>query len=157
MSPSPGPEPEPAELARARARLADRQAEVLGALLSGAVPEGFDPAGAALTTRVLHARRRTALERLVPEVVLLPGWPAGFHTWAAAHPRDGVRLACAHDDADAYLGTLAGDPRVAGWFGHHAVVAGRRRAAWGRLGDRWLVTVGLGGRTWRWILRHPLV
>lgn len=132
-----------------RERLAARQEEVLAALLRGDVPPGVDPAGAGLTTRVLHRKRSDAALRAVPELDELPGWRPAFHAWAAAHPVDG----CAHDDVRRFVAALrAGSvvvPSAADWLRLHDVVDGRRRAGLVRLAGRRTLVVGLGSHLWR--------
>ncbi|MFW6773323.1 hypothetical protein ACOACO_03490 [Nocardioides sp. CPCC 205120] len=133
----------------ARARLAARQQEVLDALLHGVVPPGFDPAGAATTTRVLLRKRSDAAVRAAPELALLPDWRPRFHTWAATRPAQG----CGHDDVDAFAAALRADgppaaPGTADWLRLHDVHAGRRRVASVDLAGERLVVVGLGRRTW---------
>jgi hypothetical protein len=86
-----------------RAELAWRQQEVLDALLRGAVPDGFDPRSAALTTRVLRTKRRSEAVAAVPALRDVPRLPERFDAWATTHPRHG----CAHDDV---LDFLVDDP-----------------------------------------------
>jgi len=128
-------------LAAARSRLAARQREVLDDLLAGRTPDGFDPAGARLTSRVLLAKRSSAAAYVAPELRLLPRWRERFHAWAAEHPQDG----CAHDDVAAFAESLGDEP----WVGLHEVYAGRRTLWSGRLAGQRVIAVGLGGSVWR--------
>ncbi|MDF9717976.1 hypothetical protein INN71_09465 [Nocardioides sp. ChNu-153] len=135
-----------------RARLAARQQEVLDALLRGAVPPGFDPTGAATTTRVLLRKRSDAAVRAVPELAQLPGWRDRFHAWAATCPAQG----CGHDDADAFAAALAtsSDAVEREWARLAAVHAGTRHVALVQLDGRRVLVVGVGRRTWR-LTRRP--
>lgn len=119
-----------------RAALAQRQREVLDDLLAGRVPDGFTPAGAALTTRVLHTKRAKEVRDVAPEVEHMPGWRTRFDEWSAAYPRVG----CAHDDARAFLAWIG-----EGWLRLHEVYDGRRRLA--RVGGT--LYVGIGSTVWR--------
>ena len=82
-----------------REQLAERQHEVLAALLRHEVPAGFDPRSARLTSRALTVKRRSEVLLAAPELRDLPDVAARFDAWAAAHPREG----CGHDDALSFL------------------------------------------------------
>jgi hypothetical protein len=128
-----------------RAELAARQRAVLDDLLAGRVPAGFDAAGSALTTTVLHRKRSSAALRAVPELAELDGWRERFHAWCAAHPQEG----CAHDDVRAFVASLEpGD-----WTRLHEVYDGRRSLALVRVGRRRELVVRLGTRVWRYSRR----
>ena len=77
-----------------REALRRRQEDVLGALLRGEVPDGFDPRSAELTVRVLRTKRRSDAVEAVPHLRHVTDLAARFDRWAAGHPRTG----CAHDD-----------------------------------------------------------
>lgn len=124
----------------ARDSLGERQRVVLDDLLAGRTPAGFDVRGTTLTTRVLHHKRSSAAHRVAPELALLPGWRELFHRWAVDHPQEG----CAHDDVRSFAATVEGP-----WRRLHEVYDGRRRAALGRVGGRWTVTLGIGSTVWR--------
>jgi hypothetical protein len=78
-----------------RDELERRQQHVLQSLLSGAVPDGFDPRSAGLTIQVLRTKRRSEVVAAVPVLRQVPDLVERFDAWAAGHPRHG----CAHDDA----------------------------------------------------------
>jgi len=82
-----------------REELAQRQQDVLLALLRGDVPAGFDQRSAALTTRVLRTKRRSEAFAAAPQLRGVPDVADRFDTWAGAHPRHG----CAHDDVVDFL------------------------------------------------------
>lgn len=127
----------------AREALARRQRDVLDDLLAGRVPDGFDPAGSAATTRVLHRKRSAAALGVAPELAELPRWRERFHAWAAGHPADG----CAHDDVHAFATSLsATDPD---WVRLHEVHDGARRLAWIRMDGRRVLLVRAGGSVLR--------
>jgi hypothetical protein len=134
-----------------REALAQRQREVLDDLLAGRVPAGFDPGGAAMTTRVLHRKRSSAVEKVAPEILELPGWPARFHAWAATSTPG----SCGHDDLERFVATLDAEERR-NWTALHDVMAGRRWLAWVRLGDPEgrVLLVGVGPRVWRFARRR---
>jgi hypothetical protein len=125
-----------------RTALAARQREVLDDLLAGRVPEGFDPAGAAMTTLVLHRRRSSAALAAAPELRELDRWRERFHAWCAAHPQEG----CAHDDVRRFAASPAVD---ADWRRLHEVYDGRRSLAWVRVGAGRELLVRFGTRVWR--------
>ena len=126
-----------------RAALAARQREVLDDLLAGRVPDGFDPAGSAATTRVLHRKRSAAARAACPEITELPDWRARFHAYAAEHPVDG----CAHDDVRRFAASL---PAADGdWVRLHEVHDGVRRTAWIRTAGRRVLLVRLGTTVFR--------
>ena len=77
-----------------RDELRQRQELVLGALLRGEVPDGFDPRSAGLTVRVLRTKRRSDALEAVPALAHVAHLAERFDRWAAANPRTG----CAHDD-----------------------------------------------------------
>lgn len=131
--------------AAARGRLAERQEEVLDALLRGEVPAGFDAAAAGLTSRVLLRKRSDAALRAAPELAHLPGWREAFHRHALSGPAEG----CARDDVARFVSGLddVTDPG-GGWRRLHAVHDGRRTLALVRLAGHRTLVVGLGGRTW---------
>ena len=130
-----------------RAELAARQREVLDDLLAGRVPDGFDPAGSAMTTLVLHRKRSSAAVRAVPELRELDGWRERFHAWCATQPLEG----CAHDDVRRFVDTLADAPD---WLRLHAVYDGRRSLALVRVGPRRELLARLGTRVWRFSRRR---
>ncbi|MET0447746.1 MAG: hypothetical protein ABW004_05045 [Aeromicrobium sp.] len=76
-----------------------RQQDVLRSLLSGQVPDGFDPRSAAMTIRVLRTKRRSEAVAAVPSLREVPGLADRFDAWADDHPRRG----CAHDDVVDFL------------------------------------------------------
>lgn len=126
--------------------LAVRQQDVLQALLQGEVPDGFDPRSAAMTTRVLLAKRRSEAVDAMPELRTIPDLAARFDAWASRHPRHG----CPHDDvldflahdADGLPEPLASVRAVERVYRGHSRFARDRRAgqpAW---------VVALGGRVW---------
>jgi hypothetical protein len=127
----------------AREALARRQRDVLDDLLAGRVPDGFDPAGSAATTRVLHRKRSAAALGVAPELADLPDWRRRFHAWAAEHPVDG----CAHDDVRAFTASLGTtDPD---WVRLHEVHDGARRLSWIRIDGRRVLLVRAGGSVLR--------
>lgn len=136
----------------ARDELTARMADVVGQLLRGHTPEGFDELRARHTARILAMKRVTAMVHLRPEIVLLPDWreraiefalatPSGrgapwdtemFAEWVRDHPLDG--------DAD--------------WLILDDVCGGRRRAARVQIGGRrhlvWRRSTRHGGRVQSW-------
>jgi hypothetical protein len=130
-----------------RAALAVRQREVLDDLLAGRVPEGFDPAGAAMTTLVLHRKRSSVALAAAPELRKLDRWRERFHAWCAAHPQEG----CAHDDVRRFVASL---DDAHGWRRLHEVYDGRRRLALVRVADRRVLLVRSGARVWRFTRRE---
>lgn len=125
-----------------REALRQRQEDVLGALLGGEVPGGFDPRSAGLTVRVLRTKRRSDAVEAVPHLRDVTDLAARFDRWAAGHPRSG----CAHDDVVDFVadddGTLP-EP-LASIRAVERVY--RRRARWAldrRPGERrWVLAVG---------------
>ena len=77
-----------------RHELQQRHQLVLGALLRGEVPDGFEPRSAGLTVRVLRVKRRSDALEAVPALAEIEHLAERFDRWAAGHPRTG----CAHDD-----------------------------------------------------------
>jgi hypothetical protein len=130
-----------------RAELAARQREVLDDLLAGRVPAGFDPAGAAMTTTVLHRKRSSAAVGAAPELRELDRWRERFHAWCAVHPQEG----CAHDDVRRFVEALDGEPD---WRRLHEVYDGRRSLALVRVGGRRVLLVRTGTRVWRFTRRE---
>ena len=129
-----------------RQDLARRQEQVLQALLRGEVPDGFDRRSAAMTTRVLRTKRRSAAIDAVPVLTTVPDFAARFDDWAASHPRRG----CPHDDV---VDFVAGDAGVlpeplASIRAVERVYRGDRRWARDRRAGhpRWVVA--LGRRVW---------
>lgn len=114
-------------LPEARDRLRHRQAQVLDDLLSGRVPDGFDPRGAALTSRVLAIKRASSVARACPVIRTLPTWPAGFVDYAAEHPKGD----CSAHDARDYIAWLraAGSGEERAWVAAESVHSGARRMA----------------------------
>lgn len=129
-----------------RDALARRQQQVLRDLLSGHVPDGFDPRSAAMTTRVLATKRRSEAIGAAPELRAVPDLAARFDAWAGGTPRRG----CAHDDALDFVVAdtgplpepLASIRSIERVYRRHAVWARDRRT--GRRG--WVI--GVGGRVW---------
>ncbi len=117
----------PEAVATARERLRERQAVVLGDLLAGRVPPGFEARGAALTSRVLAAKRSGSAARACPALRGLPGWPGGFVEYAADHPK----TECSAHDARAYIAWLRdhGRPAERAWVAIESVRSGARRWA----------------------------
>lgn len=117
----------PETVAAARERLRDRQAAVLGDLLAGRVPPGFEAHGAALTSRVLAVKRAGSAARACPALRGLPGWPGGFVAYAADHPKTD----CSAHDARAYIAWLRdhGGREERAWVAVEAVRSGARRWA----------------------------
>ena len=132
-------------LSEARTRLAERQGEVLGALVAGRVPEGFDPKTTRLAARQLVGKRRDEALRACPRLAELPEWPEVFARYALAEPRAG----CAHDDVARFLASLADEPKARAWFAERAVFEGARRFAWIRRRGRRELLVGVGEQVWR--------
>ena len=64
-----------------RDELRQRQELVLGALLRGEVPDGFDPRSARLTVRVLRTKRRSDALEAVPALaeVVAAAFPTTLH------------------------------------------------------------------------------
>ncbi|MBS4100787.1 hypothetical protein [Tsukamurella paurometabola] len=122
----------------ARERLRQRQAAVLTDLLAGRVPAGFDADGTALTGRVLAVKRAGSAARALPALRTLPGWPAGFVAYAAAHPK----ADCSAHDARAYIAWLRahGTDAERAWVAVEAVRSGARR--WALARGRPVVRVG---------------
>jgi hypothetical protein len=119
-----------------------RQELVLGALLRGEVPDGFDPRSAGLTVRVLRTKRRSDALEAVPVLADVTRLAERFDPWAAAHPRRG----CAHDDVLDFVTDVDG-PLPEPLASIRAVErVYRRRAHWARdrrTGARpWVVAVG---------------
>ncbi|MGL6235919.1 MAG: hypothetical protein ACRC20_11305 [Segniliparus sp.] len=137
-------------LDEARARLAARQRDVLGALLAGQVPDGFDQATTRLAARQLAGKRRDEALRACPRLAELPGWPEAFARHALAGPRTG----CAHDDVARFLASLAGEPSARDWLAEQAVLDGARRFAWIRRRGRRELLVGIGEQMWRLAMRQ---
>jgi hypothetical protein len=77
-----------------RGALAARQQQVLGALLRGDVPDGFDARSARLTTHALVVKRRSDALAAVPALAGVPDLRERFAAWAVTRPRTG----CAHQD-----------------------------------------------------------
>ena len=87
------PQGDPAGQPGGRARsLADRQAELVGALTAGRpVPDGFDVSGVAAARAALLRKRAGEVARQWPLLVagLGGGWGREFGEWAAARPTQG--------------------------------------------------------------------
>ena len=99
----------------ARERLADRQAELLAALVDGApVPPGFDEARVAAEARVLRTKRRRVLGRIVTGFLDDEGRAAPadlddrLDRWVDRPRRTGTGF---HDDARAFVASLPAPPR----------------------------------------------
>ena len=95
-----------------RRELADRQAELLAALVTDApAPAGFDPARVVAEARALRVKRRRVLGRIVTGLLDARGRPVPpdlddrLYRWIAERPhRTGTGF---HDDAHAFVATLA--------------------------------------------------
>jgi hypothetical protein len=82
-----------------RDALRRRQQDVLGSLLRGDVPAGFDARSATLTIAVLRTKRRSEALAAVPALRDVDDLASRFDTWAAATPQ----RVCAHDDVLDFL------------------------------------------------------
>lgn len=140
------------ELTDRRAQLRDRERDVLAELLTGRVPAGFDPAGSAMTTTVLIAKRWAAVRALAPELEQLPQARDRFRSYAIRRQID-----CGHGDLAGFVSwlTAGADRSTAAWLRLHAVHAGRRRFAVARVGGRRVLAVGLGATVWHLALVPP--
>jgi len=129
-----------------RQDLAQRQEQVLQALLRGAVPDGFDARSAAMTIRVLRTKRRSEAIDAVPALRTIPDFAARFDDWAGGHPRRG----CPHDDVVDFLAGDAGalpEP-LASIRAVERVYRGDCRWARDRRAGHPGWVVALGGRVW---------
>jgi hypothetical protein len=121
--------------------LADRQAELVAALVAGApVPPGFDPARLGVAQRALLRKRAGEVARVWPMLAAAAGdrWPEEFAAWAGGRPpqgslRDGWDLARAWLAAGRLAGAAAGElaEREAAWH-YDGRSAPRRRPRWSR-------------------------
>jgi hypothetical protein len=147
--------PSPSPLDAARAALSTRQREVVGDLLAGRVPSGFDPIGSALTSDILIDKRASAARRAGPQLAELPQWRAWFRRYAQQTPARG----CAHEDVAAFTGWLGArsdtDRRTGDWLAVEDVYAGTRRAAWVRHRGRREFVLGIGSRTRIFAIKQP--
>ncbi|HEY9314200.1 hypothetical protein [Williamsia sp.] len=140
--------PSPSPLDEARAALSSRQREVVGDLLAGRVPSGFDPIGSALTSDILIDKRASAARRAGPQLAELPQWRDRFRRYAQ---QTAARGGCAHEDVAAFTRWLAArsdtDRRTRDWLAVEDVYDGTRRAAWVRHRGRREFVLGIGSRT----------
>lgn len=129
-----------------RHELEARQQDVLRSLLHGELPEGFDPRSAAMTTRMLHTKRRSEAVEAVPELRDVPELVDRFGSWASAHPRRG----CAHDDVVEFLTSVQGPlPKaLASVRAIERVYRGDTSFARDRRPGQRPLVVALGGRVW---------
>ena len=144
-------------LDRARASLAARQREVVGDLLAGRVPAGFDRVGSMLTSDILVGKRTSAALRAGPHLEALPRWRSRF----AQFGRENTLRGCAHDDVAAFTRWLALrediDPVEADWLAVEKVYAGLRRVVWVQYRGRRELVVGIGSATWHLSGSRPRV
>ncbi|NNG37188.1 hypothetical protein [Nakamurella aerolata] len=140
------------ELPDQRAQLRDREHAVLTDLLAGRIPAGFDPAGSAMTTTVLIAKRWAAVRSLAPELVHLADARQRFGRYAVHRQTD-----CAHTDLTSFVDWLAADAdrSATQWLRLHAVHDGRRRYALAMVNGRRVLAVGIGGTVWHLALVPP--
>lgn len=145
----------PSTLDQVRAALARRQREVVGDLLAGRVPGGFDPIGCALTSDILTGKRASSALHAGPHLAELPQWRSWFRRYAHEFPVRG----CAHDDVDAFTRWLKArtdlDRCTRDWLAVEQIYAGTRRWGWvGHRGRRELI-VGIGSRTRVFAVTQP--
>lgn len=142
------------DLAQARDHLGRRQEQVLGALLAGQVPPGFDPRTTIAAGAQLRGKRRHEAVRARPRLIDLPGLVEVFDDYARSTPRAG----CAHDDADAFarwLSDAALPAATVDWVAEQRVRAGEQRCALVHGHGRRVLLLGLGARVWRLAVRPP--
>ena len=144
-------------LDRERAALAARQREVVGELLAGRVPAGFDRVGSMLTSDILVGKRASAALRAGPQLEALPRWRSRFGQFG----RENTLRGCAHDDVAAFTAWLERredlDPEAADWLAVEKVYAGVRRIAWVRYRGRRELVIGMGSATWHLSGSRPRV
>jgi len=133
------------EVAAARERLGARQQEVLGALLAGQVPPGFDVRTTRSAAAQLRGKRRHEAAAVCPPLLELPGFAVLFDDWA----RTARRAGCGHDDVRAFLAAVGDRPEVRWWRMERQVLAGHRSVAWIRRRGRRELLVGVGPLLWR--------
>lgn len=128
-----------------RERLRRRQTEVLAAVMSGQVPEGFDEASTRVTGVVLRAKRRRAALRALPWLAEVPDVAEHFDRFAREHPPAG----CGHDDGDAFAAWAAARGlldrfALSAWQVHQVDLGTRRTALRVGPGTRPVLVVGVG-------------
>lgn len=124
-----------------RESLRRRQFDVLGQLLTGSAPAGFDPRGCLLTGRILAQKRVSAAVAVAPELLLLADWRPRLTAFAMTVPPQ----SCAHSDVAAFVRSV---PIEEPWHRVHLVYTGRRRVAVLSVDRRRRLYVGAGSRVW---------
>ncbi len=126
-----------------REDLSARMADVVGRLLRGETPDGFDELRARHTGRILAMKRVGGMTHVRPDIELLPDWRERAISFVLAT----VPGKCSHWDAEMFAEWVRHDPRPqdADWLRLDDVRAGRRRIAVVRFEGRRHVVRHRGG------------
>lgn len=111
----------------ARDELAARQSGVVGELLRGRTPEGFDELRSRHTGRILAMKRVDGMTHVRPEIALLPRWRDRAIAFVLATSAG----SCAHWDAEMFVEWVRDRPAAddGDWVVLDDLRAGRRRIA----------------------------
>lgn len=111
----------------ARDELAARQSGVVGELLRGRTPEGFDELRSRHTGRILAMKRVDGMTHVRPEIALLPRWRDRAIAFVLATPA----ASCAHWDAEMFVEWVRDHPYPGDddWVVLDDIRCGRRRLA----------------------------
>ncbi|MGL4305523.1 MAG: hypothetical protein ACRCSF_05150 [Mycobacteriaceae bacterium] len=136
-------------VALARTQLMERQHEILGALLGGSIPEGFDVETTTLVGNQLRIRRRNQILAVTPWLDELQNWWEFFDDFS----RHNYQASCAHEDSHNFLDYLRRQPSAKNFMMYKDVFEGRRSIAVLVSNRRRQLVVGCRKRVYRFALR----